>query len=146
MRVLVFGATGFAGQHLCRELLARGHQFRTDHSDTEVIVHGYEEWGAGVVERLEGMFGIGIWDQSRRRLFLARDRVGIKPLYFGWVPQGFVFASEIKSLLAFDGVPRRPNASALPHYLVHGYAPSLDTMFEGSWSPYRVHSPQRIHE
>ena len=89
---------------LRRELLARGHRFRTDHSDTEVIVHGYEEWGAGVVERLHGMFGVGIWDQPRRRLFLARDRVGVKPLYFGWTPNAFVFASEIKALLSHPEV------------------------------------------
>ena len=81
---VVFNGEIYNHLALRRELLEKGHRFKTDHSDTEVIVHGYEEWGEGVVERLDGMFAIGIWDATRRRLFLARDRIGIKPLYFSW--------------------------------------------------------------
>jgi asparagine synthase (glutamine-hydrolysing) len=97
---VVFNGEIYNHLALRKELVAKGHRFKTDHSDTEVIVHGYEEWGEKVVERLHGMFAIGIWDAARRRLFLARDRVGIKPLYFTWTKRGFLFASEIKALLA----------------------------------------------
>ena len=91
------------------ELSAAGHRFRTDHSDTETIVHAYEQWGPKCLERLEGMFAVGIWDGPRRRLFLARDRVGIKPLYF-WLGTGVIlFASEIKALLAHPAVTPVPS-------------------------------------
>ncbi len=128
---VVFNGEIYNHLELRRELLARGHRFRTDHSDTEVIVHGYEEWGAGVVERLHGMFGIGIWDQSRRRLFLARDRVGIKPLYFAWTPDAFVFASEIKALLGHPQVQADMEPLAVYHYLSFLTTPAPLTMFRG---------------
>ena len=97
---VVFNGEIYNHLALRKELVAKGHRFKTDHSDTEVIVHGYEEWGAGVVERIHGMFAIGIWDAGERRLFLARDRVGIKPLSFTWTRSGFLFASVFKALLA----------------------------------------------
>src|SRR5690242_11221704 len=78
------------------ELEQLGHVFRTDHSDTEVIVHGFEQWGIDVLHRLRGMFAIGIWDAQRRALWLARDRIGIKPLYWTRRADRFSFASEIK--------------------------------------------------
>ena len=87
--------------NLRQQLLKKGHQFRTDHSDTEVLVHGYEEWGIdGLLDRLDGDFAFGIWDGGLERLYLARDRVGVKPLYFSTADGMLVFASEIKAILA----------------------------------------------
>jgi asparagine synthase (glutamine-hydrolysing) len=114
------------------ELLAAGHKFRTDHSDTEVIVHGYEEWGLeGLLLRAEGMFAFAIWDNRESRLFLARDRVGIKPVYFTRHGGTFLFGSEIKALLAYPGVPRRVGRVALYHYLTYLTTPAPMTMFDG---------------
>jgi asparagine synthase (glutamine-hydrolysing) len=113
------------------ELSAAGHRFRTDHSDTETIVHAYEQWGPKCLERFDGMFAIGIWDGPRRRLFLARDRVGVKPLYF-WLGPGLVlFASEIKALLAHPAVTPALSPAAMYHYLSFLTTPAPLTMFEG---------------
>lgn len=114
------------------ELTAAGHRFATDHSDTEVLVHGYEEWGVrGLLDRLEGMFAFAIWDEHEKKLTVARDRVGIKPVYFtkrdGW----FLFASEIKSLLTHPAVPRKVGKAALYHYLTYLTTPAPLTMFDG---------------
>jgi asparagine synthase (glutamine-hydrolysing) len=114
---------------LRRDLEACGHRFRT-HSDTEVIVHAYEEWSDACVERFRGMFAFAVWDARRRRLLLARDRVGIKPLYYA-EPQGggLVFGSEIKSLLQDPGVDRSWSPAAVDAYLTLLYIPSPDTIF-----------------
>jgi asparagine synthase (glutamine-hydrolysing) len=111
------------------ELLARGHRFRTG-SDTEIIVHGYEEWGDRAVERFRGMFAFALWDGGRRRLLLARDRLGVKPLYYSEVPgAGIVFGSEIKSLLQDAEVPRDWRAEAIDAYLTLLYVPAPDTVY-----------------
>src|SRR4029077_20517854 len=89
------------------ELLAKGHVFRS-RCDTEVLVHGYEEWGEALPERLAGMFALAIWDSRQKRLFLARDRLGKKPVYYHLGRERFAFASEIKSLLCDPAVPRDP--------------------------------------
>jgi asparagine synthase (glutamine-hydrolysing) len=110
------------------ELLARGHQFRS-RGDTEVLVHLYEEWGAPGVERLDGMFAFGLYDDRRHTLLLARDRIGIKPLYY-WhhpVTGELLFSSDMASLMANPAVPRRLNRRALSHYLHFGYAVAPDT-------------------
>ncbi len=113
------------------ELLARGHQFRT-HSDTEIIVHGYEEWGARCVDRFRGMFAFAVWDETARRLLLARDRLGVKPLYYSEIPGvGIVFGSEIKSLLQDPAVPRTWRPEALDAYLTLLYIPAPDTIYRG---------------
>jgi len=118
---------------LRRELESLGHSFRS-HSDTEVILHSYEEWGPECVNRLRGMFAFAIYDQGSgsgsERLFLARDRVGKKPLYYYRDSKCFVFASEIKAILAHPQVPRRMNRRALPLYLAYGYVPAPHTIFE----------------
>lgn len=116
---------------LRRDLAARGHQLRTA-GDTEVIVHLYEEMGEACVDELRGMFAIALWDARRRRLLLARDRIGIKPLFVARLPGGgLAFASEIKALFALPGVPRRLNATALGRYLDVLYTPGSETIFEG---------------
>jgi asparagine synthase (glutamine-hydrolysing) len=111
-------------------LIARGHRFRTG-SDAEVVVHLYEEYGDACVERLEGMFGFALWDNAKRRLLMARDRLGIKPLYYCSDGDRLLFASEIKALLATPWVKARFNAAALPDYLRLGYVPGSATLFEG---------------
>jgi len=116
---------------LRRELLQAGHRFRTDHSDTEVLIHGYKEWGIdGLVARLDGMFAFGLWDEANTRLFIVRDRIGIKPVYFTRADGCFRFASEIKAILADPSVPRAVEPSALNHYLSFMVAPAPLTMFK----------------
>ena len=112
------------------ELLAHGHRFRTN-SDTEVIAHGYEQWGEHCVDRFRGMFAFAVWDARTRRLMLARDRLGVKPLYYAEVPGGLVFGSEIKSLLEDPQVPREWRADALDAYLTLLYIPAPDTIYRG---------------
>lgn len=112
------------------ELERAGHVFSTQ-TDTEVIVHGYEQWGDAVLERLHGMFGLGIWDADRERLLLARDRMGEKPLYYARLGDEFIFASEIKALFEHPDLPRAVNPEALPLYLTLGYTPPPHTMFAG---------------
>ncbi|MDT4965808.1 MAG: hypothetical protein QOJ64_545 [Acidobacteriota bacterium] len=111
------------------ELEARGHVYRT-HCDTETILHLYEEHGAGVVEHLRGMFAFAIWDQRRRELFIARDRLGVKPLYYVHTDDGSLyFASEIKSLLAARAVTPELNVGALPDYLANHATSGEETLF-----------------
>ncbi len=128
---IVFNGEIYNHARLRPELEARGHRFRTDHADTETIVHGYEVWGEDVVHHLEGMFAFAIWDDRQKRLFLARDRVGIKPLYFAWIPGGFLAASEIKALVAHPGVRADVEPVSLYHYLSFLTTPAPLTMFRG---------------
>jgi asparagine synthase (glutamine-hydrolysing) len=128
---IVFNGEIYNHRSLRRELESKGHRFRTDHSDTESIVHGYDEWGERVVDHLEGMFAFAIWDDARSRLFLARDRIGIKPLYFAWTDSGFFFASEIKSILAHPSFPRDLEPISVYHYLSFLTTPAPLTMFRG---------------
>jgi len=111
-------------------LEAAGHRFRTDHSDTEVIVHGYEQWGEDVLHKLNGMFAIALWDGPRRRLLLARDRMGIKPLYYARVPGGLAFGSEPKALLMHPDVSRAPDLPALHHYFTLKNIPAPHSAFQ----------------
>jgi asparagine synthase (glutamine-hydrolysing) len=115
--VLVYNGEIYNFQELREQLVSAGHRF-TSRTDSEVIVHGYEEWGEGVVERLCGMFAFAIWDRRDRSLFLARDPMGMKPLYHWTAPGGaFYFASEIKAFLALPEFQPRPNLRALPQFL-----------------------------
>lgn len=115
---------------LRRELQSRGHSFRTA-SDTEVIVHLYEDFGEECLQHLRGMFGLAVWDAARRRLFVARDRLGIKPLYYAEAGGRLVFGSEIKSILRHPAVPARLNLQGLSNFLSLKYVPAPQTMFEG---------------
>lgn len=117
-------------RQLRSELERRGHRFATA-TDTEVIVHLYEEHGADCVQALRGMFAFAIWDGPRRRLMLARDRLGIKPLYYGTAAGRFVFASELKALLQLPEVDRRLNWESLAHLLAYGTTPPNESMVHG---------------
>jgi asparagine synthase (glutamine-hydrolysing) len=127
---ITFNGEIYNFQALRSELEGLGHRFRT-RTDTEVIVHAYEQWGTECVRRLRGMFAFGIWDRSRRQLFLARDRVGKKPLFYTQQGDRFLFASEIQGLLADPGVPRDVDLSAIDAYLSWGYVPAPQTAFQG---------------
>ena len=113
---------------LRRTLEAKGYTFRS-RTDSEVIVHAYEEYGPACVEKFNGMFAFAIWDQNRRELFLARDRLGIKPLYYYWGHNQLVFASEIKAILQVPEVEREVNPQAVYHYVGYEFVPAPDTMF-----------------
>src|SRR6516165_7912673 len=102
------------------ELEAAGYSFRS-RSDTEVIVNGWHAWGPKIFSRLHGMFALAIWDRRSQRLVLARDRIGKKPLYYAPSAEVFLFGSEIKALLAWPGLPRVPDLSAIDRYLTLGY-------------------------
>ena len=127
---IVFNGEIYNHHELRRELLAAGHRFAT-HSDTETIVHGYEEWGDAVCERLRGMFGLAIWDGPRARLLLARDRLGIKPLHWWASGSGIAFASELRSFLALDGFGAELDDEAIAWYLALGYIPEPHSIFRG---------------
>jgi asparagine synthase (glutamine-hydrolysing) len=127
--VAVFNGEIYNFPELQKKLVSAGHRFRSDHSDTETIVHLYEEYGDDFLDHLNGMFAIALWDAGRQRLILARDRVGIKPLYFARTPNGIVFGSEIKALLEHPDVSRRPNFEALYHYLSFKNTPSPSSAF-----------------
>ena len=114
-----------------RTALARsGHQFRT-RCDTEVIVHEWEEHGEKCVDWLDGQFGFAIWDAPKRTLMLARDRLGIKPLYYSWDGTRLIFSSEIKGVLASELVPREVDLQSLYHYIGYEFVPAPSTMFRG---------------
>jgi asparagine synthase (glutamine-hydrolysing) len=117
-------------RELRAELTAAGHRFRTQ-SDTEVIVHAYEEWGDEFLARLNGMFGLAVYDRRQGRLLLARDHVGIKPLYYAWTRDCLVWGSEIKALLASGVVERALDLDALGQFVAWEYCPGESTLFRG---------------
>ncbi len=125
---VVFNGEIYNFRELRRELEAAGHVFYTA-TDTEVIVHAYEEWGRGALVRLRGMFALAIWDRESRRVLVARDRLGIKPLYYAVAGGRLYFGSEIKSLLEAPEIPRDLSAEALDHYLSFLYAPRDASFF-----------------
>ena len=127
---IVFNGEIYNHAVLREQLQAKGHLYRT-HCDTETIVHAYEEYGSDCVKHLRGMFAFAIWDSRKRKLFIARDRLGIKPLYYRVTPDSFLFGSEIKVILAHPGVQARFHRNALPEYLAFGYLSGEDTFYEG---------------
>ena len=127
---VVFNGEIYNHHELRRDLLARGHRFRT-RSDTETIVHAYEEMGEDCVVRLRGMFAIALWDARTKRLLLARDRVGIKPLSYWPTPDGIAFCSELRSLLALSRFPRRLDERGIAAFLSLGYVPDPLAAFAG---------------
>jgi asparagine synthase (glutamine-hydrolysing) len=127
---LVFNGEIYNYIELREELAARGHRFRTS-SDTEVIIEAWRAWGTGCLTRFRGMFAIALWDAAARKLLIARDPFGKKPLFLAEVAGGLAFSSEIAPLLDFPGVGRRFDHAALPGYLLNRYVPGPDTFFAG---------------
>jgi len=113
-----------------RDLEALGYVFRS-RGDAEVIANGWHAWGPRIFDRMRGMFAVALWDRRTRQLILARDRVGKKPLYYAPTKGGLLFGSEIKAILAWPGVPRTPNLTAIDHYLSLQYVPAPETAFTG---------------
>ncbi len=127
---IVYNGELYNHQELRRDLEARGHRYRTK-TDTETIVHLFEEYGRDCVKYLRGMFAFAIWDRNKRELFIARDRLGIKPLYYRYDGKTLLFGSEIKTILAHPGVEAEFNRATLSEYLAFGYIPEPETMYAG---------------
>jgi asparagine synthase (glutamine-hydrolysing) len=128
---VVFNGEIYNHVELRAELLARGHRFRSDHSDTEVLVHGYEEWGSDLPRRLHGMFAFAIHDQRQRQLFLARDRFGKKPLFYSQRSGLFAFASELTALTEHSGLERTIDPLALRKYFAYSFVPAPNALYQG---------------
>ena len=129
---VVFNGEIYNFMELRAQLVEAGHTFSTDHSDTEVLLHGYEEWGEGMLAKLRGMFAFAIWNEAEQTLFCARDHFGIKPFYYYLTDEGeLLFGSEIKSFLAHPGFKKELNQSQLELYLSYQYSPGEDTFFKG---------------
>ncbi|MES0362053.1 MAG: asparagine synthase (glutamine-hydrolyzing), partial [Anaerolineales bacterium] len=127
---VVFNGEIYNYKSLHADFVGKGHRFKTK-SDTEVIVHAYEEYGERCPEYFNGMFAFALWDVPRRRLLLARDHVGIKPLYY-WIGQNrLIFGSELKSVIAHPAVPREIDLVALDQFLTLEYIPTPRTIFKG---------------
>jgi asparagine synthase (glutamine-hydrolysing) len=149
---IVFNGEIYNHLVLRERLIAAGHRFST-HSDTETIVHLYEEYGRECVQHLRGMFALAIWDNKKRVLFLARDRLGIKPLYCRLSPDLFLFGSEVKVLLAHSEVRPEFDRSGLPEYLAFGYLSGRETFYRGieklmpgCWLEIDEHGEQRAEQ
>lgn len=131
--VITFNGEIYNFRLLMAELKRFGHNFRT-HSDTEVIVHAWEQWGERCVERLRGMFAFGLWDRKRQCLFLARDRLGVKPLFYAHTNDGhLIFGSELKALMCHPGLTPELNPSAIEDYFAYGYVPEPRTIFQQAY-------------
>jgi asparagine synthase (glutamine-hydrolysing) len=127
---VVFNGEIYNHRSLREQLVARGHSYRT-HSDTETIVHLYEEYGRDCVQHLRGMFAFAIWDRNKKTLFIARDRLGIKPLYYQLTPERLLFGSEVKVILAHGVMQPEFDRAALPEFLAFGYLSGENTFYAG---------------
>ena len=141
---LVFNGEIYNYLELRKELIAKGHRFASD-TDSEVIVHAYEEWGFNCVDRFCGMFAFAIWDSRNRRMFIARDRIGIKPLYLWQAAHGWAFASEAKAFFPLPEFRKRLNPDALAGFLFYSYVPGTESIWQsvrrlnpGEWMTYDV--------
>src|SRR5258708_8992568 len=129
---VVFNGEIYNHAEIRAELESRGgHRWKTDHSDTEVILHAFEEWGIDCLQKFRGMFAIALWDMKQRQLWLIRDRIGVKPLYYSIHHGRITFASEIKALLAPEEQQRSVNEEALYYYLSFNATPAPHTLFAG---------------
>ncbi len=127
---IVFNGEIYNHLELRQQLVARGHRYTT-HSDTETVVHLFEEYGADCVQHLRGMFAFAIWNRNSKTLFIARDRLGIKPLYYKLTPERLLFGSEIKAVLAHGGIRPEFNRAALPEFLAFGYLSGEESFYAG---------------
>lgn len=130
---VVFNGEIYNHAELRAELIARGHKFITNHSDTEVLVKGYQEWGSGLPEKLNGMFAFVIYDTVRKQLFMARDRFGEKPLYYASVSGLFAFSSELRTLIYHPGISPKINLRSVQKFFAYGYIPSPNALYENCY-------------
>lgn len=138
--VVVFNGEIYNHAELRRDLTGRGHNFLTDHSDTEVLLHGWREWGEALVTKLNGMWAFAIFDRRSRQLFLSRDRFGKKPLYYFHRPGTFAFASELTALLRHPQCPRDLSELSRVKYFAHGLIPAPNTPFDNVWKLPAAHN------
>ncbi len=138
--VLVFNGEIYNHLELREKLIEAGHKFKTDHSDSEVLLHGYEEYGADLVPMLRGMFAFIIFNKVDNSIFGARDMFGIKPLYYAQMGESFIFGSEIKAFLEHPDFKKEMNEDALSHYLSFQYSPTEETFFKGVYKLPPAHS------
>lgn len=129
-KVLVFNGEIYNYQELREKLIEAGHEFKT-HTDSETLLHGYEEWGEALVDRLRGMYGFVIWDREKKKMFGARDIFGIKPFYYAQMNGSFLFGSEIKSFVEHPKFDKVFNEEALGNYLSFQFLPTNETFFKG---------------
>jgi len=127
---LVYNGEIYNFQEIHAKLLLKGHLFKS-HSDTEVIIHAYEEWGFDCLQKFNGMFAFGLWDEKRKLLWIVRDRLGVKPLYYYWDGKVLLFSSEIKPILQTGFVTAEMNVNVIDAFLSVGYVPAPETMFKG---------------
>lgn len=144
---VIFNGEIYNHLDLRAELIALGHKFKSDHSDTEVLVHGYEEWGAALPLRLNGMFAFVVYDAARRQIFLARDRFGEKPLYYTRQRGTFAFASELTALAGHGNLSFSIDRLGLQKFLAHGFTPAPNTIYgecrklaAGHWATFDLHA------
>lgn len=137
---IVFNGEIYNHRELRSELVSFGHKFKTDHCDTEVLIHGYEQWGISMLEKLNGMFAFCLYDASKNKLLLARDRFGQKPLYYSYGSEFFAFASELSAVVCHPLVNQNIDHLSLARYYAYGYVPAPDTIYSnvykleaGSW-------------
>lgn len=137
-KVLVFNGEIYNYRDLRAELIDKGHTFTTN-TDSEVLLHGYEEWGDQLLNRLRGMFAFVIWDKKSKEIFGARDFFGIKPMYYAEMNGTFMFGSEIKSFLCHPSFEKKLNTDALENYLTYQYSPCAETFFKGVYKLLPAH-------
>ncbi len=130
---LVFNGEIYNYLELRKKLETRGHIFKTDHADSEVIIHGYEQWGEEILKKLNGMFSFAIYDKKRKTIFAARDRCGQKPFYYFLNKEGFAFSSELKGLSGLDFFKKELNPKALADYLCFGFIPAPKTIWKNTY-------------
>ena len=130
--VITFNGEIYNQRELRQELQKLGHKFASDHSDTEVLLLGYREWGSALLARLNGMWAFAIYDTKRAQLFCSRDRFGKKPFYYSKTSDSFIFSSELSSLAQHPGVRRNVSRRALQKYFAYGYIPAPLSIYEGA--------------
>jgi asparagine synthase (glutamine-hydrolysing) len=128
--VIIFNGEIYNHTELRQELSSLGHRFLTDHSDTEVLVYGYREWGGDLALKLNGMWAFAIYDRGRRRVYLSRDRFGKKPLFYTYQRGTFAFASELNALISHPGITSNISEKSLKKYFAYGYIPSPSSLYE----------------
>jgi len=143
---IVFNGEIYNHLELRKKLNQEGCRFKTDHSDTEVILKGYEKWGESILDKLRGMFAFAIWDVKKKKIWLVRDRIGIKPLYYTMAGGMFIFASEIKAILSYPTIKRQCDDEAFYNFLTFLVSPAPKTLFKDIFKLPAGHTMTINHE